>query len=132
LPTNAHRHLLKVTFTSKQEAASKKYLNNLRRASGQLPLSQDQKVLLRIVMIGKSLSLANIICRLIAARSLTNIKWILLKDTFKSRNKFILFGQSFCSILPTNVQEHLQASNRGCIFSHVRPFYEQAVSDLDP
>jgi hypothetical protein len=20
----------------------------------------------------------------------------------------------------------------GCIFSHVRPFYEQAVSDLDP
>jgi hypothetical protein len=21
---------------------------------------------------------------------------------------------------------------RGCIFSHVRPFYEQAVSDLDP
>ncbi len=22
--------------------------------------------------------------------------------------------------------------SRGCIFSHVRPFYEQAVSDLDP
>jgi hypothetical protein len=21
---------------------------------------------------------------------------------------------------------------RGCIFSHVRPFYEQSVSDLDP
>jgi hypothetical protein len=46
---------------------------------------------LRLVLIGKSLSLANIICRSIADRSLTNIKWILLKDTFKCRNKFILF-----------------------------------------
>ncbi len=60
----------------------KKYLNNLRRVSGQLPLLQDQKNALRIVMIDKSLSLANIICRSIAARSLANMKWALLKVTF--------------------------------------------------
>ncbi len=30
-------------------------------------------------------------------------------------------------------QSHVSVcTSRGCIFSHVRPFYERAVSDLDP
>jgi hypothetical protein len=55
-----------------------------------------------------------------------------LKKTLKGQNNlaYLYSGIDYARILSS--LRLLPGANRGCIFSCVRPFYERALSDLDP
>jgi hypothetical protein len=51
----------------------------------------------------------------------------------RQNNYPIVTGNSFTSKYYTRLQIYVRNKHdRGCIFSCVQPFYEQAVSNLDP